>query len=166
MGSWRHRCFMLCSLNVTKFAFLNNVLTLYRLLVGRHWPWIKDSDIQSTGYLPQEEVKSTFTCLSNRRLQIARQQRSFQRFSKFTLKDFQKNTWQIFSRNRWKSAMDHVYGHIILRAPDLVRSLKLSIIEWCEYGDGWLLWKPPYLRRLIILSSVSFQFLSNIDTLV
>ena len=27
----------------------------YRCLVGLHWPWIKDSDMQSTWYLPQEQ---------------------------------------------------------------------------------------------------------------
>ena len=33
----------------------------------------------------------------------------------------------------------HVFGHIMLKTPVLVRSLKLSSIEPCEYLDGW----PP-----------------------
>ena len=42
-----------------------------------------------------------------------------------------------------KSTINHVYVHIILTAPDL--------------------WKPPCWRQLIILSSVSFHFLSKND---
>ena len=35
------------------------------------------------------------------------------------------------------SVFDIIYGHIMLKAPVLVRSLQLSNIELCWYLDGW-----------------------------
>ena len=63
-----------------------------------------------------------------------------------------QTAWQKKSHQRFsnlvskifkKSTINHVYVHIILTAPDL--------------------WKPPCWRQLIILSSVSFHFLSKND---